>query len=214
RPRGGIASARTRTPRGAVPLEVSTHSLRGLTRMSRRTRRAGLAGALAGAVGLCLAVLPAPPASAANEVVHKWLTTSDLSQHLTQQTDLGFSASSGSGTLSVDNTQTYQSIVGFGAAMTDSSAWLISNKLSSTAQLQIAGKCLDANGKGTTNGTKVILYTCNSQPNQQWKLNVNGTITGVQSGLCLDVTGNATANGSLIQLYSCNGQSNQAWTRP
>jgi O-glycosyl hydrolase len=271
--------------------------------MLRAIRRVGLAGALAGILGLSL-LMPAVPASAANEVVQKWLTTSDLSQHLTQQANLGFSAASGSGTISVDNTQTFQSIVGFGAAMTDTSAWLISNKLSGTAhtnlmnalfspsqgigmswvripmgssdfsataqpysyddnlsvstgttvgvgsgrclddtgnpangvqvyiwdctsgnanqrfsytsasQLQIAGKCLDANGQGTTNGTKVILWTCNGQANQQWKLNVNGTITGVQSGLCLDVSGAATANGSLVQLWTCSGQTNQGWTRP
>jgi O-glycosyl hydrolase len=271
--------------------------------MLRAIRRVGLAGALAGALGLSL-LMPAAPASAANEVVQKWLTTSDLSQHLTQQANLGFSAASGSGTISVDNTQTFQTIVGFGAAMTDTSAWLISNKLSGTAhtnlmnalfspgqgigmswvripmgssdfsataqpysyddnlsastgttvgvgsgrclddtgnptngvqvyiwdctsgnanqqstytsasQLQIAGKCLDANGQGTTNGTKVILWTCNGQANQQWKLNVNGTITGVQSRLCLDVSGAATANGSLVQLWTCNGQANQEWTRP
>jgi O-glycosyl hydrolase len=271
--------------------------------MLRAIRRVGLAGALAGALGLSL-LMPVAPASAANEVVQKWLTTSDLSQHLTQQANLGFSAASGSGTISVDNTQTFQTIVGFGAAMTDTSAWLISNKLSGTAhtnlmnalfspgqgigmswvripmgssdfsataqpysyddnlsastgttvgvgsgrclddtgnptngvqvyiwdctsgnanqqstytsasQLQIAGKCLDANGQGTTNGTKVILWTCNGQANQQWKLNVNGTITGVQSRLCLDVSGAATANGSLVQLWTCNGQANQEWTRP
>ena len=271
--------------------------------MLRAIRRIGLAGALASTLGLSV-LMPAAPASAANEVVQKWLTTSDLSQHLTQQANLVFSAGSGSGTISVDNTQTFQSIVGFGAAMTDTSAWLISNKLSgtahtnlmnalfspskgigmswvrvpmgssdfsataqpysyddnlsvstgttvgvgsgrclddtgnpangvqvyiwdcttgnanqqfsytSTSQLQIAGKCLDANGQGTTNGTKVILWTCNGQANQQWKLNVNGTITGVQSGLCLDVSGAATANGSLVQLWTCSGQTNQAWTRP
>jgi O-glycosyl hydrolase len=271
--------------------------------MLRAIRRIGLAGALASTLGLSV-LMPAAPASAASEVVQKWLTTSDLSQHLTQQANLVFSAGSGSGTISVDNTQTFQSIVGFGAAMTDTSAWLISNKLSgtahtnlmnalfspskgigmswvripmgssdfsataqpysyddnlsvstgttvgvgsgrclddtgnptngvqvyiwdcttgnanqqfsytSTSQLQIAGKCLDANGQGTTNGTKVILWTCNGQANQQWKLNVNGTITGVQSGLCLDVSGAATANGTLVQLWTCSGQTNQGWTRP
>lgn len=271
--------------------------------MLRAIRRIGLAGALASTLGLSV-LMPAAPASAANEVVQKWLTTSDLSQHLTPQANLSFSASSGSGTISVDNTQTFQSIVGFGAAMTDTSAWLISNKLSaaahtnlmnalfspsqgigmswvripmgssdfsataqpysyddnlsvstgttvgvgsgrclddtgnpangvqvyiwdctggnanqqfsytSTSQLQIAGKCLDANGQGTTNGTKVILWTCNGQANQQWKLNVNGTVTGVQSGLCLDVSGAGTANGTLVQLWTCNGQTNQGWTRP
>ena len=48
-------------------------------------------------------------------------------------------------------------------------------------------KCLDA--AGTANGTAVQIYDCNGQANQQWNVNSNGTITGVQSGLCLDVLG-------------------------
>ncbi|WP_225850516.1 ricin-type beta-trefoil lectin domain protein [Streptomyces sp. HPF1205] len=249
-------------------------------------------------------MLTVSPASASNEVVQKWLTTSDLSQHLAPQGDLGFSGSSGSGTISVDDTQTYQTMDGFGAAMTDTSAWLLSTKLSGTAhtgvmnalfspsqgigiswlrvpmgasdfsatakpysyddnlsastgttvgvgsgrclddtgntangtqqyiwdcaagnanqqytytsasELRIAGKCLDANGQGTSNGTKVILYTCNGANNQKWTLGIDGSIKGVQSGLCLDVSGAATANGSLVQLWACNGANNQKWTRP
>ncbi|WP_199199185.1 RICIN domain-containing protein [Amycolatopsis sp. CA-128772] len=31
-----------------------------------------------------------------------------------------------------------------------------------------AGRCLDASGAGTANGTKVILWTCNHGANQQW----------------------------------------------
>ncbi len=50
-------------------------------------------------------------------------------------------------------------------------------------------KCLDANGQGTTNGTQVIIWDCNGGTNQQWNVNANGTITGVQSGLCLDANG-------------------------
>src|SRR3954452_10618890 len=104
--------------------------------MLRAIRRVGLAGALAGALGLSL-LMPAAPASAANETVQKWLTTSDLSQHLTQQANLGFSAGSGSATITVDSSQSFQSIVGFGAAMTDSSAWLLSNKLNATAHTNL-----------------------------------------------------------------------------
>jgi len=48
---------------------------------------------------------------------------------------------------------------------------------------------------------------------QQWNLNSNGTVTGVQSGLCLDVTGAATANGTKVELWTCNGGTNQQWTR-
>jgi O-glycosyl hydrolase len=59
----------------------------------------------------------------------------------------------------------------------------------SALQLQIAGKCLGAAGNGTTNGTQVITYTCNSTPSQVWNLNSDGTVTNGLSGLCLDVNG-------------------------
>src|SRR5205085_8778751 len=51
------------------------------------------------------------------------------------------------------------------------------------------------------------------QTNQQWNLNSNGTITGVQSGLCVDANGAATANGTKIILWSCNGGTNQQWSQ-
>jgi hypothetical protein len=80
-------------------------------------------------------------------------------------------------------------------------------------QLQVYGnKCLDAYGRGTTNGTNVIIWDCNGQPNQQWNLNADGSITGLQSGLCLDANGAGTANGTKIILWSCNGQPNQRWS--
>ncbi|MFJ1758554.1 PHB depolymerase family esterase [Kitasatospora sp. NPDC088134] len=71
--------------------------------------------------------------------------------------------------------------------------------------------CLDASAKGTANGTKVIGWPCNGQPNQQWNVNPDGTVTGVQSGLCLDVAGLGTADGTPVQLWSCSGGSNQQW---
>ncbi|MFC5910508.1 RICIN domain-containing protein [Streptacidiphilus monticola] len=71
--------------------------------------------------------------------------------------------------------------------------------------------CLDASGQGTTAGTPVVIWTCTGGTNQQWKLNPDGTITGVQSGLCLDVSGAGTANGTKVQLWTCNNQPNQQW---
>jgi hypothetical protein len=73
-------------------------------------------------------------------------------------------------------------------------------------------KCLDASGQGTANGTLVIIWDCSGQANQQWNVNANGTITGVQSGLCLDAFGAGTANGTKAVLWSCNGGANQQWT--
>ncbi len=71
--------------------------------------------------------------------------------------------------------------------------------------------CLDAYDNQTAPGTKVEVWTCNGQSNQQWLVNADGTITGVQSGLCLDVTGASTADGALVELWTCNNQSNQKW---
>ncbi len=80
----------------------------------------------------------------------------------------------------------------------------------SSKQLRVYGsKCLDANGAATANGTGVIIWDCNGGANQQWNVNSNGTISGVQSGRCLDVWG--TGNGQQVQLYDCHGQTNQQW---
>jgi hypothetical protein len=68
------------------------------------------------------------------------------------------------------------------------------------------------NDATTSPGTKAVIWSCNGQANQQWTLNGNGTITGVQSGLCLDVTGASTADGAPADLWTCNGGSNQQWT--
>jgi hypothetical protein len=75
-----------------------------------------------------------------------------------------------------------------------------------------ATNCLDVAGQSTTPGAVVDIWPCNGQSNQEWTVNSNGTITGVQSGLCLDVAGKGTANGTDVDVWTCNGQSNQQWT--
>jgi O-glycosyl hydrolase len=185
--------------------------------MLRAIRRAGLAGALAGTLGLSL-LMPAAPASAANEVIQKWLTTSDLSQRLTQQANLGFSAASGSGTISVDNTQTFQTIVGFGAAMTDTSAWLISNKLSGTAHTNLMN-ALFSPGQGIgMSWVRIPMgssdFSATAQP-YSYDDNLSastGTTVGVGSGRCLDDTGNLT-NGVQAYIWDCaSGNANQQFS--
>ena len=74
------------------------------------------------------------------------------------------------------------------------------------------GKCCDAHNNGTAPGTHVEIYDCHGGSNQQWNLNANGTITGVQSGICLDVTGTSNPNGTGLELWTCNGGANQRWT--
>jgi len=58
--------------------------------------------------------------------------------------------------------------------------------------------CLDANGHGTTNGTKAIVWACNGQANQQWNLNSNGSITGGQGTQTLTYTAGASGTVGLM----------------
>jgi glucosylceramidase len=66
--------------------------------------------------------------------VDVWITTGDKSQLLRQNPDVVFQFGAGSGgtAIQVVPATRYQTMSGFGAAMTDSSAWLIQNELSAT----------------------------------------------------------------------------------
>src|SRR3954451_11099713 len=94
--------------------------------------------AAAGALLLAIAiVLCAPlPLSAQVTSVHAWVTTADGSRLLAQQADGVFGSPGPSGplTIQVDDSQQFQQIAGFGASMTESSAWLLSAALSAQAR--------------------------------------------------------------------------------
>lgn len=71
------------------------------------------------------------PASPPAGEIEAWLTLPDRSVLLAEQPRLRFTRSPASGTvITVDPAQRYQAMVGFGAAITDASAWLIQHKLS------------------------------------------------------------------------------------
>ncbi|EFM10096.1 Glucan endo-1,6-beta-glucosidase [Paenibacillus curdlanolyticus YK9] len=76
----------------------------------------------------------APKAEAANEVVQVWMTTADQSKLLQPQSNVSFSSASATNptTINVNENVTYQSMDGFGAAMTGSSAYLFNNKMSAS----------------------------------------------------------------------------------
>jgi glucosylceramidase len=94
---------------------------------------------------VCFALTPAlllaqHKAMASGETVKVWLTTSDLTNAITPQNDLSFATDGTTGDINVNENQQYQSIDGFGAAMTDSSAALINNSPQKDA---IMGKLFD-----------------------------------------------------------------------
>ncbi|GAB4054661.1 endo-1,4-beta-xylanase [Catellatospora paridis] len=71
-----------------------------------------------------------------------------------------------------------------------------------------SGRCIDVPNASQNNGTRVQLYDCNTQANQQWTYTSGKQLT-VYGNKCLDAAG--SGNGSGIQIYSCNGQANQQW---
>lgn len=82
------------------------------------------AGAGGGAVAASASASAAIP-------VKVWETTADRSKLLAPQTDLALKGGAATGTvITVDPSQTYQSITGFGASITDASAYLIQKKMS------------------------------------------------------------------------------------
>ena len=87
---------------------------------------------------LCLSVtgflFPASTAAASGTSVGVWLTTTDGQNQLTPQANVTFAPGGGgaSSTISVNENQQFQQIQGFGAAMTDTSAYLIGTKMSSS----------------------------------------------------------------------------------
>ncbi len=83
--------------------------------------------------------------------VNVWLTTPDQANLLTPQSPTSFGTDSGSNplTIDLDESTTYQQMDGFGASLTDASAWLIANALSPAARTQLMTQLFDrTNGIG------------------------------------------------------------------
>ncbi|MFE9422934.1 ricin-type beta-trefoil lectin domain protein [Kitasatospora sp. NPDC006697] len=74
------------------------------------------------------------------------------------------------------------------------------------------GKCLDATGNGTANGTKLEVWDCNGGANQQWTVGAHGILVNPVSGRCVDNPYGANVSGTQLQLWDCNGGTNQQWT--
>lgn len=72
-----------------------------------------------------------------------------------------------------------------------------------------AGKCLDVNGGGADDGTKVQLWECNGTSAQAWSY--DGGQLVAPSGKCLDVQWGNPERGTPVQLWECNGTDAQQW---
>ncbi len=115
--------------------------------MTIKVRRFQLFFALSALLlGSCFVFLTTTTTRAAGPTVQVWLTTSDGSNQLTAQPAITFGANTGnSSTITVNESQTFQQITGFGAAVTDSSAWLLYNKMSSSQRAAVMQQLFDPN---------------------------------------------------------------------
>jgi endo-1,4-beta-xylanase len=73
-----------------------------------------------------------------------------------------------------------------------------------------SNRCIDVPNASQTNGTRVQLYDCHGQTNQQWTYTSSRQLR-VYGSKCLDANGGATANGTGVIIYDCNGGANQQW---
>ena len=91
-----------------------------------------------------------PKAKAAGETVNVWISTGDKSKLLQRQSDIQFGTDSGTyaTTIDVDENNTYQTMDGFGAAVTGSSAYLINQKMDGTQRTQLMNDLFSTNGIG------------------------------------------------------------------
>jgi lysophospholipase L1-like esterase len=93
----------------------------------------------------------------------------------------------------------------------DAAGWIVPPASVPAGQVRsgIAGKCLDASGGSSANGTPVDIWTCDGSAGQKWSGRSDGTLRAL--GKCLDATARGTANGTKIELWDCNGGTNQQW---
>jgi hypothetical protein len=76
-------------------------------------------------------------------------------------------------------------------------------------------KCLDVEGNGSSNGTKVHQWTCHGGAAQAFRLEVvSGDIHRVRhtaSGKCVHVAGTSTSNGTQVEIRTCSTSTRQRW---
>ena len=92
--------------------------------------------------------IPSTPTPAADVPVHVWLTSSDQAHLLEPQPDISFkpNVSTDGKKIYVNENHRYQQMDGFGASMTDSSAWLIYTQLNETQRAGVMNALFSPTG--------------------------------------------------------------------
>jgi len=84
-----------------------------------------------------------------------------------------------------------------------------------------SGDCLGVLGGNMTNGTPIVQWPCNGNPDQTWETQtINGgpgdpiwtqIVDSQDTSKCLGVAGEGTADGSNLVIWDCNGNPDQLW---
>jgi len=111
----------------------------------RRASRAALAALLA--LGAACA---GPAVDASSSAVRVWLTTGDRATLLARQPDVALTRAPPPtpATIVVDERTRYQAMVGFGAALTDASAWLIQTRMTGAQREALLQELFGRSGDG------------------------------------------------------------------
>ncbi|MBN1184576.1 MAG: RICIN domain-containing protein [Bacteroidales bacterium] len=124
--------------------------------------------------------------------ITKWETTG-TSGHNVSEIGTYSGGTSFTNTLAGYSITTFRGTVG-GSSGGDSDYYTISNRNSS--------KCVDVEGKSTSDNANIIQWSCNGGTNQQWSIEDAGNgyiyIKAVHSGKCM-----RAVNGNIVQ-YTCN----------
>ncbi|WP_344799890.1 phosphatidylinositol-specific phospholipase C domain-containing protein [Litoribacillus peritrichatus] len=76
------------------------------------------------------------------------------------------------------------------------------------------GYCLDIEDEGTSNGSDLHQWSCQSDNYQKWYQDSLGRLHNKAARFkCADVSGAGTGNGSDVHLWSCHTGNNQVWLR-
>ncbi|KJK33016.1 lipase [Lentzea aerocolonigenes] len=73
-----------------------------------------------------------------------------------------------------------------------------------------SGKCADVPGRVQTNGTGLIVWTCNGAANQRWTHTAAGELRIYDNAKCMDA--NASGQGTRVTINACTGGDSQKWT--
>jgi Ricin-type beta-trefoil lectin domain/Putative Ig domain len=87
----------------------------------------------------------------------------------------------------------------------------------SYALLELNGKCLNAAGNGTNDGTPIQLYTCADSSGYAynanlWYLTAYGQLENAQAQKCLAIPNNSAANSTRLELEDCYGEPGEVWS--